>query len=290
MSLPNLLIFQPVGKCSEHRRLSSSSLDRVPLSTLGAMAQPSVKKSSQRASLTPRTKVALSRTSASATGSQQTWSGLRPKKKIVSGRVTGRSFARSKMGGSPAPPKPMLVLPDPEPRDPKMAELSSLLTEIEPPCGVLRVPLTTATEIERGKSLVYDSLELISSELPSASEALGQTTLGSTFQALLARGASSANISAELSSSTKMYASRDDRTAGLSLPLELLETSRIESLASRSIAVVGLLRIKIEDDGDLDQARKTLRDCDAFFKKLEEVGVQMNTGQVELLQRLRNDY
>ena len=158
--------------------------------------------------------------------------------------------------------------------------LRQLLVELEPPCGVLRVRVETEAEIEAARGAVRDGLVLLKRGLPAAAAELGEGTLGRSFQALLAASASSAGAAGEV-----MYAQREDRAAGAQLPLEQLGHERCATLAARVAALVALLRIKLEDDGDLAQAAKTLRDCANFFDRAQAHGA--GEGLAETLEKLR---
>jgi hypothetical protein len=171
-------------------------------------------------------------------------------------------------------------------------ELRQLLVEIEPPYGVLRPALTPAPSFDAAKAWVADSKALLEVDLPAAAKAVGHSTLGPTFQALL-RLASKEATNAQ--GDGTMYADRDDRAAGQSVELSLVPggAAGASQLAVRSSKLVELLRIKLEDDGDLGQACKTLRDCTFFFAKLGEASAatmvrgDLGESQYAVLERLR---
>lgn len=159
-----------------------------------------------------------------------------------------------------------VTIPEPPRFDcgnPLLNGLCSLLLEIEPPTGVLRIPLKRAEEVEEARARVADGMRLINEDLRAAATAIGQPTIGPLFQALLCRHASIDGPSGA------MYASRDDRAGGAELDLSAIADT-IEPLSRRCVAVVQLLRIKLEDDGDLHQASKTLRDISNFFEQMDE--------------------
>lgn len=176
--------------------------------------------------------------------------------------------------------------------DDELARLSSVLLEIEPPFGVLRPSLTSKSDFAKATTTVSDCISLLNSDLPAAATALGQPTLGLTFQALLGRASeeeSEAKNTTLAVSSGAMYASRDDRAAGAALDLNKLPggISAATALAARTGALVRLLRIKLEDDGDLAQARKTLRDCRQFFDKVRVLAGNEGCSDYEMLARIR---
>eukprot|EP00035_Acanthoeca_spectabilis_P011414 m.201121 g.201121 ORF g.201121 m.201121 type:complete len:449 (-) comp15342_c0_seq2:4013-5359(-) len=185
---------------------------------------------------------------------ERTWSGLRPRQ-------------RTSRVGCPAPvSEEEVTIPEPPRFDcgnPLLNGLCSLLLEIEPPTGVLRIPLKRAEEVEEARARVTDGTRLINEDLRAAATAIGQPTIGPLFQALLCRHASIDGPSGA------MYASRDDRAGGAELDLSAIADT-IEPLSRRCVAVVQLLRIKLEDDGDLHQASKTLRDISNFFEQMDE--------------------
>ena len=168
------------------------------------------------------------------------------------------------------------------------------------------------------RARVADAFAFVNTDLPAASAAVGQSTMGPLFQALLASaakagvvGGGAAMVSgpgpplgdpplaarpASSSSScrshppvpphSQKYASRDDRTAGAALDLAPLGAARAD-MASRALQLVELLRIKLEDDGDLDQARKTLRDCETFFEQVEALALAKGRSSTAQLAQLR---
>jgi len=137
--------------------------------------------------------------------------------------------------------------------------------EIEPPTGVLRIPIHTQDDITTARVRAGDGARLIGEDLRKAATTLDQPTIGPLFQALLCRNA----IDTAGGPSGAMYANRDDRAGGAELDLDPI-ANQVPSLSKRSAALVQLLRIKLEDDGDLEQASKTLRDIGRFFEQLDE--------------------
>ena len=169
-----------------------------------------------------------------------------------------------------------------------MDQLKQLLLEIEPPFGVLRPSLEPEANFEAAKGWVADSVKLLAVDLPAAAAAVGLgPTLGLTFQALLRRAALECVSAA---GDGTMYADRDDRAAGAAVELELVPggAAGASALAIRCSKLVELLRIKLEDDGDLGQASKTLRDCTQFFGKLAEKAAQDQTTEYAVLEQLRD--
>jgi hypothetical protein len=136
--------------------------------------------------------------------------------------------------------------------------LKPLLLEIEPPFGVLRPQLVPEMSFNAVQRWVEDSLQLLQTDLPTAARALGMSTCGLTFQACLKRA--SAEGSATLTTGGAMYADRDDRAAGATIDLDQMDggAAAASDLSARCSKLVGLLRIKLEDDGDLGQVRALL--------------------------------
>jgi len=180
-----------------------------------------------------------------------TWSALVKKKKTRSPRTGSSGVSKFEMDSVPEQNCP----------------LSLLLIEIEPPTGVVRFRMTKTSEIETLKAKVNDSFKFITEALPHATKKMEQGTSGLLFQALLRNSCKSDDAST--SSAIKMYASREDRAAGQCLDLTKLGGDA-EMLSHRALELIELLRIKIEDDGDLGQAAKTLRDIRNFFTKVAE--------------------
>eukprot|EP00041_Stephanoeca_diplocostata_P017594 m.357887 g.357887 ORF g.357887 m.357887 type:complete len:452 (+) comp20757_c0_seq3:245-1600(+) len=231
-----------------------------------------------------------------------TWSGLKKHS-----RTRHRPHTDNVSGASPIP-RPQLSFSLPEDVH---TELSLLLVEIEPPIGVLRIPLISEDDISAAKERVRDGADLVDTDLPVAAARLGRDKIGLLFQALLARGSQldaghpaedPAHVSAHAvregqeepgcstdptaAAGPTMYAARDDRTAGEGLALDRIADVAV-SLATRSARLVQLLRIKIEDDGDLKQASKTLRDIGQFFNRLDVLCAASSVSVQQALAEMR---
>ena len=63
--------------------------------------------------------------------------------------------------------------------------------------------------------------------------------------------------------------------------------TRANALASKAKTLIEMLRIKIEDDGDLGQASKTLRDISSFFEKLRAACRKQGITEADGLKKLR---
>jgi hypothetical protein len=172
-------------------------------------------------------------------------------------------------------------LPHAIPDNPRFLALASRLFEIEPPTGILRVPLYSAGDVEVARARVTDGARLINDDLPRAARALGQPTIGPLFQSLLRRHFNDLDGSNQ----GAMYASRDDRNGGAEIDLATIAADEAD-LAHRTVAVVELLRIKLEDDGDLLQASKTLHEASGFFTELVNFctneGIDITTSLTQL--------
>lgn len=177
----------------------------------------------------------------------------------------------------------------PAPLDPKLVELLATGSEILPPFGVLRVTLETEKDLKQLVAAIADGNKLIATDLQKAATGMGEKTRGRLFQALVVEGVKQLNSSKKphpkvplLPPSPKkneaaMYAGREDNAAGKSLNIKKVPGGRKAGrlLAARVMNVVQLLRIKLEDDGDLLQAEKTLSNCQDFFAKVKLVGQEL---------------
>jgi hypothetical protein len=73
-----------------------------------------------------------------------------------------------------------------------------------------------------------------------------------------------------------MYVGRDDTAAGAKGKAAQLTklpggAAEAKALAARALKLAALLRIKIEDDGDIQTAEEALDNCQAFFADLQRV-------------------
>ena len=246
-------------------------------------------------------------------------SGLKPQRLIIPGqggvggscqRSTGNFNTHRRDSTSPARPA------DGESDSVRsgLAELAAVLIEIELPTGVMRLPLDSDPEIAAARTNVDVCRDFITSELPAATRDVGETVAGPTFQALLEHGCwdldqavdsggsvvaaaaavgdgdgAGARQKNSSTSSLQMYVVREDRAVGASI--NLLEipggAPRADKLASKAKMLVEMLRIKIEDDGDLGQASKTLRDIASFFEKLTAACRKQGITEADGLKKLR---
>ncbi|CAJ1387048.1 unnamed protein product [Effrenium voratum] len=121
-------------------------------------------------------------------------------------------------------------------------------------CSILRPPLSSAADLEAVEGQIQEGLTFITESLPRLAAELGQAMLGASFQGLLARGAVSAPGHAG-----RERLSSDALGAG----------SEVSKLVLAAEQLIGLLRVKIEDDADLALARTVLEDSSRFFADLE---------------------
>ena len=156
-----------------------------------------------------------------------------------------------------------------------------------------RTPLTSIEVFYEVNTAVECSLRFIEEDLPMAAGALGQANLGPTFQALVAHGlrdgdeadtqheGGPARLATEASPVRKrtsaMYAGRTDNAAAGRVDLTGLPGGArgLKHLASAAASLVKLLRLKIEDDGDLGRAEKTLQECAQFFEDLDRIAHEL---------------
>ena len=178
--------------------------------------------------------------------------------------------------------------PAPAP-DPKLLALATAGAEILPPFGVLRVTLDTEDDVSKLVEALDDGYKLIVTDLKAAATALGEKTCGLLFQALVVQGVAQKESGNQPSNTpilppspekkdSIMHVGREDNVAGKGkINLKKVPGGRKAAamLAARAMNVVQLLRIKLEDDGDLAQAKKTLLNCKAFFSKLRDVGAEL---------------
>lgn len=237
------------------RREAALSAKRSRLAK--SKSNPSISTPSRTPSRQRRGRVANLR----AQGEDPTWSGLVPRQRPLDRRPDNNALR-----GTPTPVC--------EEENSDLMALSSILIEIEQPTGVLRLPLVSAEDIMAAKDAVKESERFVSRDLPAIATEVRQNVSGPTFQALLCHAYGDKRRCHSTGSvdvyGSKMYAIREDRAAGASIDLLSLSggAERVDMLAQKATRLVEMLRIKIEDDGDLAQASKTLRDISRFFERL----------------------
>lgn len=137
-----------------------------------------------------------------------------------------------------------------------LQKLAPLLVEIEPPLGILRSALEPESEYRTVRESIRQASKLLKDDLKNAANSLGHQGMGLVFQALLRRSNELCVGQAAETGSGAMYMDRDDRVAGSGVDLDQLPGGRdhANTLAMSTAKLVKLLRIKLEDDGDLTYA------------------------------------
>eukprot|EP00039_Didymoeca_costata_P032814 m.39453 g.39453 ORF g.39453 m.39453 type:complete len:280 (+) comp9555_c0_seq4:113-952(+) len=209
-----------------------------------------------------------------------TWSGL--KKPAQSKRQRTSNYSRPSKLPPWESPKEKQIQPT------EWEKLARVLVEIEPPYGVIRLPFNTMKDIENIRVCVNSCITLINIDLPKTCEQLQIKSRGLVFQALLKEAAKECKKEDQKTDGA-LYIDREDRSAGEAIDLHKLRNSKVvvADMTKKTTELIKLLRIKIEDDGDLQQAGKTLRDCSQFFDKLRELATADGVSIMEGLEKLR---
>lgn len=134
---------------------------------------------------------------------------------------------------------------------------------------VLRPKLHSENDLAQVGDQVSRAIHFIAESLPHAAETLGVQPSGLVFQALLLRaGLGRGNLA-------------------LSVELEpILGEGKAEKLAGAARELCELLRVKVEDDGDLSLAMTVLEDCKRFFRALAVVAQGKGISSFQLLEDL----
>ena len=156
--------------------------------------------------------------------------------------------------------------------------LQDALLEMEPPYGVLRLTLLTEREVEEAKAAIAEGLAFLRQQLPAA---VGGGVRGPAFQALLAH----AGAAPAVGSPGTLYATRQDRAGGAELRLAEAE---VAGLSAQAHSLVAMLRIKLEDDGDLELAQRALAECEAILDAAAAWGAGRGLRPAEALSWLRD--
>lgn len=124
--------------------------------------------------------------------------------------------------------------------------------------SVLRTGLSFASEddIEVAERSLATVLQFLAEDLPRAAHELG-IIRGRAFQALLAR------------SERTLPGHVERQREGLA-DISALDVKSVETLLTGAEDLCSLLRVKIEDDGDLGLARMVVEDCQRFFSDLRQ--------------------
>lgn len=119
--------------------------------------------------------------------------------------------------------------------------------------GLLRTKLCTEADFLQLREQISSHINFLVHDLPHACNMLSVQPQGLVFQGLLARvgcGRGAASLAAQ----ARMDA--------------ILGEEHVNTLAESAQTLCSLLRVKIEDDGDLLLARRVLEDCQRCFHKI----------------------
>lgn len=154
--------------------------------------------------------------------------------------------------------------PDEQKRLQKLAARASEVREL------LRPKMNSEDDLQQVTDQVSRAIHFIAESLPHAAETLGVQPVGLVFQALLLRaGLGRGNL-------TQVELER------------ILGEGKVEKLAWAARELCELLRVKVEDDGDLSLALKVLEDCKRFFRALAFVAEGRGASSFHLLEVLIN--
>lgn len=122
--------------------------------------------------------------------------------------------------------------------------------------SVLRLPLGSEDDVRDAECHLAEALTLVTETLPDLARRFDSQTCGPVFQSLLA----------SCDSQTSGHAMRPgEERKDATMSLEKLDEKEIRRCAASVQDLCALLRIKIEDDGDLGLARAILEDSRQFF-------------------------
>lgn len=141
--------------------------------------------------------------------------------------------------------------------------------------SLLRPSLTCAADLLAVDRQQMEALSFIDEALPRAARILGSQACGPVFQALLALS----------SGSNPGHSLRPGSARHISVSLENFAAKDIDCLVSGADQLCRLLRLKIEDDGDLGMARKALQEGHNFFSDLWRCSEQRGIGAWEQFQQ-----
>ena len=138
--------------------------------------------------------------------------------------------------------------------------------------SILRPSLSSAADLETVECQIQEALNFVTESLPRLASDLDQQVCGPTFQALLARGRPAPG-----------HAARERTSSDL-----LNGLSEVSSLVSCAEQLIGLLRVKIEDDADLALARTVLEDTNRFFWDLDQCAKWRRVSTWELFEEVND--
>eukprot|EP00434_Breviolum_minutum_P036944 symbB.v1.2.032746.t1/scaffold3968.1/size47252/1 len=148
--------------------------------------------------------------------------------------------------------------------------------------SILRPSLSSAADLETALNFVTESLPRLASDLD-------QQVCGPTFQALLARGRPAPGHAARERTSSDLLNGLSEACFGKVRQvgfLRALPPRQVSSLVSCAEQLIGLLRVKIEDDADLALARTVLEDTNRFFWDLDQCAKWRRVSTWELFEEV----
>eukprot|EP00933_Yihiella_yeosuensis_P022840 TRINITY_DN17900_c1_g3_i1.p1 TRINITY_DN17900_c1_g3~~TRINITY_DN17900_c1_g3_i1.p1 ORF type:complete len:159 (-),score=39.01 TRINITY_DN17900_c1_g3_i1:132-608(-) len=154
-----------------------------------------------------------------------------------------------------------------------MEKLSSRAWEV---IGLIRLDMSNENSLREVDLRLSSAKEFLVTELPQAGEKMKLKPLGLVFQALLLHGGGGRS-----SSTTK--GDSESRSACL---LKTFGQAKADRLAAAALDLCQLIRVKVEDDGDLALARRVMEDCCRFFRALGMIAERREVEPFKLLQEV----
>lgn len=188
-----------------------------------------------------------------------------------------RAVCRGAVAPMPAP-REILRLPlalesaQPMPLAALEAEAKLLSLRVWEVTGVLRPNLNSEEDLHAVDVQLTRCLTFVAEALPAAAQALGIQPKGLVLQALQARAGCGRGSPAPAPRPSRVYAA-PLAWQGLERPSaaqldSILGEAEAQRLANAANELQQLLRVKVEDDGDLALAKKVMEDCRRFLKGL----------------------
>lgn len=162
---------------------------------------------------------------------------------------------------------------DPEILSAELERLSGRSWEV---ASVLRTGSSFASDedIETVEGSLISVLQFLAEDLPQAADSLG-IIRGRVFQALLSR-------------SGRVLPGHVERQREGAADITALNGKTMETLLTGAEDLSSLLRVKIEDDGDLALARMVVEDCQRFFSDLRQCARAKGCGIWEMFREVHN--
>jgi len=164
------------------------------------------------------------------------------------------------------------VVPGPADIEEEQERLSGRSWEVS---SILRPPLASAADLESVESQLQEALTFLTETLPALAAEIGEQVSGLVFQALLAR-------------SSRTLPGHSGRERCSSERLDGVDSDQVARLVVDAEQLVALLRVKIEDDGDLALARTVLEDSIRFFWDLDQCAKWRDISPWELFEEVND--